>query len=99
MLKLASSIDYSEKISPVCLPIQGVNLAQLGTVPFVTGWGRTSGYGGTSDVLKQASVTVQNLSKCGATSEFQICAGGSSPVTDSCGGDSVSLCLKSQVNS
>ena len=44
--------------------------------PFLFSKGRTSGYGATSDVLKQASITVQPLSKCGATSDFQLCAGG-----------------------
>lgn len=89
MLKLASPITYNTYISPVCLPPQGFNLATLDTPLFVTGWGQISGRGPTSDVLRQASITVNPLSKCGATSNNQICAGKLvTPVADSCSGDS-----------
>ena len=89
MLKLSTPLVYNAYISPVCLPIQGLNLGILGSTLYVTGWGQISGYGQTSDVLRQAPLTVQQLSKCNAYSDNQICAGKqTSPVIDSCSGDS-----------
>jgi hypothetical protein len=43
LMKLQEPVAYSEYISPVCLPPQGVNFGTLGSKGVVTGWGDTQG--------------------------------------------------------
>ena len=88
LLKLATPLVYTDRISPVCLPSQGINLATEGSSFYATGWGKTTGNGIPSEFLRQVLITAKKLSNCGAVSDNQICAGRSSPVGDSCSGDS-----------
>ena len=71
---MSSPVTYTNEISPICLPTQGNNLATIGKIAMVTGWGRTKGFG--SDlVLMQTTITVDQISSCSATSDNMICAG------------------------
>jgi secreted trypsin-like serine protease len=88
LLKI-SAVNYTNTISPICLPKQGDNLAQPGKTGFVTGWGRTSGYNDeNSHVLRQVNV---NVFECPSNNYFNvICANQQTPsgVQGSCKGDS-----------
>lgn len=44
MMKLQDPVDYTNDISPICLPPNGINLATIGTKGYVTGWGDTQGF-------------------------------------------------------
>ena len=42
-MKLQDQVEYTNDISPICLPPNGINLATIGTKGYVTGWGDTQG--------------------------------------------------------
>jgi hypothetical protein len=86
LLKMKDPVTFNKQISPLCLPKQGQNLATTDRIGMVTGWGRTSGSGSTSNVLRQATIPVVN---CPFNAANMICAGQMSGTPrDSCGGDS-----------
>jgi hypothetical protein len=43
LMKLQSPVEFSDEITPICLPPQGLNMATLGARGWVTGWGDTQG--------------------------------------------------------
>lgn len=43
LMKLQDPVEYTNDISPICLPPNGINLATIGTKGYVTGWGDTQG--------------------------------------------------------
>lgn len=43
LMKLQEPVEFSNEISPICLPPQDVNLAKIGAKGYVTGWGDTQG--------------------------------------------------------
>ena len=85
LIRLSSSLDLSKVAA---LPLYDFDSLQSGTPAYVTGWGRTSTYGGTSSRLLGTAVNID--SGCGAWAFIpasEVCAwnGGSSGV---CRGDS-----------
>jgi len=95
LLKLEKPIEYSEHISPICLPAkQDEDLPDAGSSIFVTGWGATSQGGADSPTLKQVTVPLQSTEKCNNAYPGQIyddvmfCAGLDQGGKDSCQGDS-----------
>lgn len=86
LLKLETPVQYTEKISPICMP--GGRVTKIGDNATVTGWGATSEGGATSDILLQVDITVKNMTYCGSDPETGICAGQEDPILDSCQGDS-----------
>ena len=85
LIRLSSALDLSKVAA---LPLYDFDSLQSGTPAYVTGWGRTSTYGGTSSRLLGTAVNID--SGCGALAfvpASEVCAwnGGSSGV---CSGDS-----------
>ncbi|XP_064111812.1 venom protease-like isoform X2 [Macrobrachium nipponense] len=65
LLRLSSSVTFTEKISPICLPwVQKESPNLEGRKLSVTGWGATSFGGSMSDVLREVVVTVFPNSDC-----------------------------------
>ena len=95
MLKLGSSIPYDddEAISSICLPCSRKNF-KAGTLCFVTGWGRISESGRTSNELRVARILIideercQELYRAEAITPRMLCAGYDEGRVDSCQGDS-----------
>ncbi|XP_035682778.1 trypsin-3-like [Branchiostoma floridae] len=91
LLKLSSSIEFTDYASPVCLPTVD---APDGTMCYVTGWGDTKGTG-SDDVLRQATVPVMSRKTCssrryygGQVTHNMICAGYEQGGVDPSQGDS-----------
>jgi len=92
VLKLAEPIEFTDHISPVCLPTeQDEELPQAGTNIFLTGWGVTKpGRNGdpnvtTSDTLKQLGIPILSKETCSAD---YVCVGGPGTGKSACFGDS-----------
>jgi len=94
LLKLESPVNYTDHISPVCLPSSLQELPGAGSAIFVTGWGKTKQDGPDSDILLQVSLPLQSIEKCKAAypgniwEDAQFCAGLDKGGKDSCNGDS-----------
>jgi chymotrypsin len=75
ILYLSKSVQVTDKVNFICLP--GAE-AKIDDKVYLAGWGRTSGNGDASVVLKQTDLTVTNCGKFWAPSQFdakkQICA-------------------------
>lgn len=92
LMKLTNAIEFTTKISPICLPES--KTYSYGDTLTVTGWGVTSEGGSVSSVLLQTDVNVNQSSVC--TTPFnisplestQLCAGQFNPAHDACQGDS-----------
>ncbi|CAF1063533.1 unnamed protein product [Brachionus calyciflorus] len=88
LMKLQEPVEFTDEISPICLPAQNENFATLGAKGYVTGWGETQGTG-PAYLLRQATITVKKNKECGASSDNMLCAGDKTPeLHDSCQGDS-----------
>jgi len=92
VLKLAEPIEFTDHISPVCLPTeQDEALPQAGTNIFLTGWGVTKpGLNGapnvtTSATLKQLGIPILSKERCG---DGYVCIGGPGTGKSACFGDS-----------
>jgi len=95
ILRLASPVSFSSKISPVCLP-SNVSDNFTGEVATVTGWGSLGGTGNQiPEILQEVNVTIITNDVCKSApsrfykksiSEAMLCA--SAPGKDSCQGDS-----------
>ncbi|XP_036445720.1 trypsin II-P29 [Colossoma macropomum] len=95
LLKLASSVTYTDYIQPVCLAAAGSSLGG-GTLVWITGWGNI-GTGvslPSPQNLQEVEVPVVTNSNCadsygsGAITSNMICAGLTEGGKDSCQGDS-----------
>jgi len=66
LLKLSSPVQFTDHISPICLPNQDEELPAAGTDLFVTGWGLTDGSvkDSYSQTLKQVNVPVVSNAVC-----------------------------------
>ena len=51
IIKLASPVTFSDRVSPICLPSASTNYDNK--VATVTGWGRLAINGGNSDILQK----------------------------------------------
>ena len=88
----------SERVWPICLPFdtQVLNSEEnIGRSAFITGWGRQSFNGKSSDVLREADVEIVSNEECSKAfervvriTEQYICAGSVGSTKDSCQGDS-----------
>ena len=76
MLKLSTPISFNAYMSPICLPDQAQEIP-IGANLYTTGWGQTNGriQNSFSNVLRQATISIQQSSRCGSISNNQICAG------------------------
>jgi len=95
LLKLAYPINFSDTVSPVCLPTYRDTNAQYPSpqTAIISGWGKTSDRSGTSNTLNQVAGAINDASVCrkyGIDEKKQICFGDvtSSDVDSSCQGDS-----------
>ncbi|XP_036961113.1 chymotrypsin-C-like isoform X2 [Acanthopagrus latus] len=93
LIKLSSSVTFSDTIMPACLPDRGVVLPHSAPC-YVTGWGRLSTGGALADVLQQALLPVVGHDICSQpdwwsvlATDKMVCAGGDG-VTAGCNGDS-----------
>lgn len=92
LVKLRTPVQFSDKISPICLP--NGKYSSIGSRAIVTGWGdiyENAGQG--SRYLRQANVPVNSPSVCnyrGFQTSLQICAGDTNIFRprDTCQGDS-----------
>ncbi|XP_029491150.1 transmembrane protease serine 9-like isoform X1 [Oncorhynchus nerka] len=93
LLKLSSSVTFTNYIRPVCLAAQGSSF-YAGTTSWVTGWGTLSSGGSLPQVLQEVDVPVVGNRQCncnygaGSITDNMICAGLSAGGKDSCQGDS-----------
>ena len=93
LLHLRSGVNYSDAMSPVCLPSPRGNFP-AGTQCFVSGWGQISESGPISDKLRVARVPIIDRESCkkmykqNKITSRMICAGYEQGRIDSCQGDS-----------
>uniref|UniRef100_A0A182QUT5 CLIP domain-containing serine protease n=1 Tax=Anopheles farauti TaxID=69004 RepID=A0A182QUT5_9DIPT len=102
LVRLARSIQYTDFVQPVCLPLTDFRVSKAGDVNFVTGFGRT--LKGSRSVIKQKlGIRVYEHGRCqekyatknATITTNQICAGGEF-AKDSCHGDSGGPLMKLQ---
>ncbi|XP_005185522.1 serine protease easter [Musca domestica] len=96
LLRLERNVQFTDFISPICLPISSSLRSATfdGIVMDVAGWGKTENMS-VSDLKLKASVTGQGINECRSVymrqniilEDSQICAGGQEGI-DSCRGDS-----------
>ncbi|XP_020501674.1 chymotrypsin-like elastase family member 2A [Labrus bergylta] len=93
LIKLSSSVTFSDTIMPACIPDEGVVLPH-GAPCYVTGWGRLSTDGPPADTLQQALLPVVGHDTCSQqdwwsvlATDKMVCAGGDG-ITAGCNGDS-----------
>ncbi|XP_068123455.1 transmembrane protease serine 12 [Hyperolius riggenbachi] len=94
LMRLASSIKYTDYIQPICLATQELHVDNM-TQCFITGWGTTAPGGITSNTLQEAEIDIIPSSVCnrrgwynGMISDNMICAGYEEGGIDTCQGDS-----------
>ncbi|KFD70986.1 hypothetical protein M514_02561 [Trichuris suis] len=62
LLKLASPVNYTKEVSPICLPTKHTTNREVNSC-FAAGWGKTEN-GSLSKILKQTRVRVVPISEC-----------------------------------
>jgi len=93
ILRLASPLNFSSTVSPVCLP-SDVNVTFTGEVATVTGWGSLGEGKQMSSILQEVNVSVVSNAACNAApkpykesiTDTMLCA--RAPGKDACQGDS-----------
>ena len=87
LLQLESPAAFNALIQPVCLPNGKVE--STGAKGVITGWGKTVETSSSiSDILQQATITVQSSTVCGNNNTATICAGEYLlTIVDRCAGD------------
>ncbi|RWS08533.1 prophenoloxidase activating enzyme-like protein [Dinothrombium tinctorium] len=98
ILKLKRSVSFSKRISPICLPFENRKLKEEnieGRSATITGWGRITYNGPSSEVLLKAEINIVNQEQCRKAlerwiriTEKYLCAGSKGSKRDSCQGDS-----------
>ncbi|XP_030640923.1 elastase 2 like [Chanos chanos] len=93
LIKLQSSVTFSDTIQPACLPAAGYVLPNNAPC-YVTGWGRIYTGGPLADILQQALLPVVDYATCSQydwwgsqVTTSMVCAGGDG-VVSGCNGDS-----------
>jgi len=93
IIKLASPLSFSDRVSPICLPSASTNYDNK--VATVTGWGTLSSGGSQPNILQKVDVNTMTNAKCSGSdtayspsdiTSFMICAAETGK--DSCQGDS-----------
>jgi len=98
LIKLKWPVQFKKGVTAkVCMPQKGDKLP-VGTNCFITGWGKTDGYGSMHNILQQAKLPVVDNAKCNslnqnktqiAVTSNMVCAGfGPAQPTGGCHGDS-----------
>lgn len=64
ILTLESPVEFTETISPVCLPQKCMDVKFVGRSVTAMGWGDTKEKGTNSDYLRSASFNVISKAKC-----------------------------------
>merc|ERR1711973_82608 len=93
---LCEEVEFTDKISPVCLPsAQGVGAQYEGVNAVVSGWGTLSSGGSSPNTLREVVVKTMSRKKCCASNTAYSCKKitaamlcASNPGKDSCQGDS-----------
>ncbi|XP_053681030.1 CLIP domain-containing serine protease B9-like [Anopheles nili] len=102
LVRMGQTIEYTDFVQPVCLPLSDFRASKAGEVNFVTGFGRT--LKGSRSVIKQKlGIKVYEHDRCrekyatknALITTKQICAGGEF-AKDSCHGDSGGPLMKLQ---
>jgi len=96
LLKLASPVQFTDHILPVCIPKQAEALPAAATPLWFTGWGRTvnSNTAGVATKLQQVSLPLASTPACSAFASpgfdenVMFCAGFEQPGKSTCNGDS-----------
>jgi len=96
LLKLAQPVQFTDYISPICLPAKDATVPPDDTRGFATGWGVTRAGGQTSPMLLQVDVPVVNHQKCidewaveqAKVDDTEICGGYDQGGKGVCNGDS-----------
>ncbi|XP_013776846.1 proclotting enzyme-like isoform X2 [Limulus polyphemus] len=94
ILKLERPVEYSESISPVCLPYNLLKRNIGAKTAFVTGWGQTTLEGETSENMLVLQVPIWNQKDCQdkyerlavTINKTMLCAGRPEGGTDACAG-------------
>lgn len=68
---MSEPVEYTNEISPICLPDSYVKTYAKNGI--VTGWGETQGTG-SSNVLRQTTINIVDIQECGAHSDNMLCA-------------------------
>ncbi|MCL4125147.1 UNVERIFIED_CONTAM: hypothetical protein GTU68_023496 [Idotea baltica] len=92
LIKLSSPVEFTDTISPVCLPYSELSIS--GQTGYAIGWGRTEYQGPVSLVLLDVELNLLTADECLAQSsynpnditDFMIC--GEAPDQGTCNGDS-----------
>ncbi|KYM77715.1 Trypsin-1 [Atta colombica] len=94
LIKLSAPLTFGEYIKPILLALPLMNI-KTGTQAIVTGWGKTSANGPSSEVLQTATISVTDQEKCRKVyarnrlvTSNMICAGDNKGEKDTCQGDS-----------
>uniref|UniRef100_A0A673L5C6 Trypsin-2-like n=2 Tax=Sinocyclocheilus rhinocerous TaxID=307959 RepID=A0A673L5C6_9TELE len=79
LVKLSSSVTFSDYIRPVCLAAAGSKFA-AGTESWVTGWGRLQSEGQSANILQEVIIPIVSHKDCnkaygGGITNNMICAG------------------------
>ncbi|KAG5334118.1 TRY7 protein, partial [Acromyrmex charruanus] len=92
LIKLSTPLTFGEYIKPILLAFPLMNIT-TGTQAIVTGWGKTSTNGASSEVLRTVTISVTDQEKCRKVyarnrlvTSNMICAGDNKG--DTCQGDS-----------
>jgi len=93
LLKLEKPVEYTDHITPICLPNAEDKDAKAGTEAILTGWGLTRAFGEGSQQLRQVTLPVVSPEICEAASEqFEkddmVCFGLKEGNKGACHGDS-----------
>jgi len=101
LLELATPLEYTNHIQPVCLP-NSDSILKPATMVTVTGWGTTSSGGSISKKLQQVDVPIVSYATCNSEyngevqNDVMFCAGVFGK--DSCQGDSGGPLVKQHTN-
>jgi len=64
LLKLSRPVQYTDHISPICLPSKDEVVPDAGTTVFLAGWGSVNRDGGDTDTLRQVNIPIVSEEKC-----------------------------------
>ncbi|XP_018311399.1 trypsin-7 [Mycetomoellerius zeteki] len=94
LIKLSTLLTFKQNIKPILLALPSMSI-KTDTKVIVTGWGKTSVNGTTSEVLRTANISVTDQEKCRKVyarnrlvTSNMICAGDDKGEKDTCQGDS-----------
>ncbi|XP_018401165.1 PREDICTED: trypsin-7-like [Cyphomyrmex costatus] len=95
LIKLSTPLTFGENIKPILLALPSMNI-KTGTQTVVTGWGKTSANGASSEVLRTTTISITDQETCRKVydryhrlvTSNMICAGDVNGEKVTCQGDS-----------